>query len=71
MSSTRPSMCCSSPRVRVEWEMGWCSISPGIMTVTYSSTAQFLDKTLLNYSSIFGLQTALHLTGSMYSWTGR
>ncbi|RSH89209.1 hypothetical protein EHS25_002321 [Saitozyma podzolica] len=30
----------------------------------------FLDKTLLNYSSIFGLQTALHLTGSMYSWTG-
>ncbi|KAM0749041.1 MFS general substrate transporter [Meredithblackwellia eburnea MCA 4105] len=29
----------------------------------------FLDKTLLNYSSIFGLQKALHLHGTQYSWT--
>lgn len=32
--------------------------------------AKFLDKTLLNYSSIFGIKTALHLTGSDYSWLG-
>ncbi|KAJ5372706.1 major facilitator superfamily domain-containing protein [Penicillium concentricum] len=30
----------------------------------------FLDKTLLNYSSIFGLKHALHLEGSDYSWLG-
>ncbi|RAK81243.1 MFS general substrate transporter [Aspergillus fijiensis CBS 313.89] len=30
----------------------------------------FLDKTLLNYSSIFGIKSALHLTGSDYSWLG-
>lgn len=28
----------------------------------------FLDKTLLNYSSIFGLQKALQLHGTQYSW---
>lgn len=32
---------------------------------------QFLDKTLINYSSIFGLKQALHLHGSQYSWLGR
>ncbi|KAF3399638.1 hypothetical protein DPV78_006303 [Talaromyces pinophilus] len=30
----------------------------------------FLDKTLLNYSSIFGLKKALHLEGTDYSWLG-
>ncbi|KAJ5771892.1 major facilitator superfamily domain-containing protein [Penicillium odoratum] len=30
----------------------------------------FLDKTLLNYSSIFGLKKALNLHGSQYSWLG-
>ncbi|KKP00143.1 hypothetical protein THAR02_07763 [Trichoderma harzianum] len=30
----------------------------------------FLDKTLINYSSIFGLKQALHLHGSQYSWLG-
>ncbi|KAJ5106393.1 major facilitator superfamily domain-containing protein [Penicillium angulare] len=30
----------------------------------------FLDKTLLNYSSIFGIKEALHLEGSDYSWLG-
>ncbi|KAF4437149.1 Major facilitator superfamily domain, general substrate transporter [Fusarium austroafricanum] len=30
----------------------------------------FLDKTLLNYASIFGLKQALHLHGSNYSWLG-
>lgn len=29
----------------------------------------FIDKTLLNYSSIFGLQKALNLHGTQYSWT--
>lgn len=32
---------------------------------------QFLDKTLINYSSIFGLKEALNLHGSQYSWLGR
>lgn len=32
---------------------------------------QFLDKTLLNYSSIFGLKQALKLKGADYSWLGR
>ena len=31
----------------------------------------FLDKTLLNYSSIFGLLEDLHLQGQDYSWAGR
>ncbi|KAM5341796.1 hypothetical protein ACJ41O_014827 [Fusarium nematophilum] len=31
----------------------------------------FLDKTLLNYASIFGIKEALHLEGSDYSWLGR
>ncbi|KAJ5358814.1 major facilitator superfamily domain-containing protein [Penicillium cataractarum] len=30
----------------------------------------FLDKTLLNYSSIFGIKEALHLKGTDYSWLG-
>lgn len=30
-----------------------------------------MDKTILNYSSIFGIQKALHLEGSNYSWLGR
>ncbi|KUL87926.1 hypothetical protein ZTR_03881 [Talaromyces verruculosus] len=30
----------------------------------------FLDKTLLNYSSIFGLKKALYLEGTDYSWLG-
>ncbi|KAF7556535.1 hypothetical protein G7Z17_g1334 [Cylindrodendrum hubeiense] len=30
----------------------------------------FLDKTLLNYASIFGIKEALHLEGSDYSWLG-
>ncbi|KAL7949251.1 major facilitator superfamily domain-containing protein [Trichoderma barbatum] len=30
----------------------------------------FLDKTLINYSSIFGLKQALNLHGSQYSWLG-
>ncbi|KAK4067269.1 uncharacterized protein Triagg1_7712 [Trichoderma aggressivum f. europaeum] len=30
----------------------------------------FLDKTLINYSSIFGFKQALHLHGSQYSWLG-
>lgn len=32
---------------------------------------QFLDKTLLNYGSIFGLKEDLHLKGSNFSWLGR
>uniref|UniRef100_A0A8H7KEZ2 Major facilitator superfamily (MFS) profile domain-containing protein n=1 Tax=Bionectria ochroleuca TaxID=29856 RepID=A0A8H7KEZ2_BIOOC len=30
----------------------------------------FLDKTMLNYASIFGLKTALKLKGNDYSWLG-
>ncbi|KAI5467804.1 major facilitator superfamily domain-containing protein [Mariannaea sp. PMI_226] len=30
----------------------------------------FLDKTILNYASIFGIKDALHLKGSNYSWLG-
>ncbi|RFU75810.1 mfs transporter [Trichoderma arundinaceum] len=30
----------------------------------------FLDKTLINYSSIFGMKQALNLQGSDYSWLG-
>ncbi|CEJ89649.1 hypothetical protein VHEMI05480 [[Torrubiella] hemipterigena] len=30
----------------------------------------FLDKTLLNYGSIFGLKESLHLKGSNFSWLG-
>ncbi|KAH8665598.1 major facilitator superfamily domain-containing protein [Ilyonectria robusta] len=30
----------------------------------------FLDKSLLNYASIFGIKEALHLEGSNYSWLG-
>lgn len=32
---------------------------------------KFLDKTLLNYGSIFGLTKQLHLKGTNYSWLGR
>lgn len=35
------------------------------------ANGKFLDKTLINYSSIFGLKKDLHLTGTRYSWTGR
>ncbi|GKT62785.1 hypothetical protein ColTof4_01595 [Colletotrichum tofieldiae] len=31
----------------------------------------FLDKTILNYASIFGLKEALKLEGTDYSWLGR
>ncbi|GAA5932995.1 uncharacterized protein JCM15063_002263 [Sporobolomyces koalae] len=34
-----------------------------------TQTLQYLDKTALNYAKVFGMDKAMHLTGSQYSWT--
>lgn len=45
---------------------------PSVHTSTnHGLDAKFLDKTLLNYGSIFGLKKDLGLKGSNYSWLGR
>ncbi len=44
---------------------------PIIRRFVLTRSEQFLDKTLINYSSIFGLNQALNLHGSDYSWLGR
>ncbi|UKZ74854.1 hypothetical protein TrVFT333_002524 [Trichoderma virens FT-333] len=38
--------------------------------IFFTEEEAFLDKTLINYSSIFGLKQALKLHGSQYSWLG-
>ncbi|GAA6064066.1 hypothetical protein JCM10212_001472 [Sporobolomyces blumeae] len=36
-----------------------------------TQTLQYLDKTALNYAKVFGMDKAMHLTGSQYSWCDR
>jgi hypothetical protein len=31
---------------------------------------QFMDKILLNYANVMGIQTELHMTGNEFSWAG-
>ena|ERR1700760_326548 len=31
---------------------------------------QFMDKVILNYANVMGLQTELHMTGNEFSWAG-
>lgn len=33
-----------------------------------TQTLQYLDKTALNYAKVFGMNKAMGLTGSDYSW---
>ncbi|GAA6064067.1 hypothetical protein JCM10212_001473 [Sporobolomyces blumeae] len=33
-----------------------------------TQTLQYLDKTALNYAKVFGMDKAMHLSGSQYSW---
>lgn len=33
-----------------------------------TQTLQYLDKTALNYAKVFGMDKAMNLTGSQYSW---
>ncbi|GAA6051464.1 hypothetical protein NBRC10513_000412 [Rhodotorula toruloides] len=43
----------------------WCILPLFLIT----QTLQYLDKTALNYAKVFGMDKAMHLTGSQYSWT--